>query len=371
MAKLTVAAVNEQLKTSMCRVRLEQAGNKLYLRGTLPPKPDSGQTKWKQQRIPLGCNASPEGLKKSRTLAFAVSASLESGDFCWETYIETKPPQEGNGGESVSDAIAKFEKAYFETRPDNPTTRNTYKKHYTYYFSMLPRNSSLSKELLIQTILKKTAADSCKRHNCYIAYNYLSREILGTELGSPNLKGKYQTKAVDPEDLPSDELIAQTRDYTLRNPHMEACYTLMAIYGLRPSECFWVDPNSLKDPDGVIRVQTHKTKGQPYWRWVYPSRPDWVAQWDVPSLIVPESKGTNNNSKGATITKFFGRHPNIPFTPYILRHAYAARLARKNVDTAIAAKWMGHSNAIHCQTYHKFLDRQHFDDVFKKYVQPG
>lgn len=366
MPKLTLDGINKQLKASLCRLKVEQVGKKLYLRGTLPPKPPSQEKKWKQQRVSLGVNASQEGLKKAKTLALLMGASLENNSFSWDDYIETG--QASQTGLTVGEAIERFEEIHFQTHPRNPTTLNNFKTYYLYHLKRLPNDKPLTKRLLIQTILDETQPDSYLRKDCYSVFQTFCRKILGEELGSRELKGKYETNAVDPEDLPSDSYIEETHQFFVRNPNMEACYVLMAIYGLRPSECFWVDQDSLHDEKGVIRVLTHKTKGKPYWRWVYPSSLHWLSLWNVSSITVPISQAETNKGRGATVSKFFSRHPKVTFNAYMLRHAYAARLARKNVDSAIAAKWMGHSNDIHCRIYHKFLDREHFDSVFDKYV---
>lgn len=361
---LTLEKINQQLKLAVCRVRIERISNKLYLRGTFPPKPNSKTSDWKQQRISLSLNANEAGLQQAKAIAFEVSASLERGTFSWNRFLKGYSEQ----GIEVKTAIDQFEEQYFQSRKKTPTTIDTFKKHYLIYFRRLPFDSVLTKSLLLD-VLKETDANSYTRHACYLAFNSLSKVVLEEELGYKELKGIYRDEAVDPQDLPDDQTIEETRDFII-NPTMEVCYILMAIYGLRPSECFQVDENSLRSEDGVILALTTKTKGKPYWRPVYPSRFDWVEKWQVPRLYVPTSNASTNGRKGATITKFFKRHPQINFTAYKLRHAYAARLASKNVDSAVAAKWMGHSSSLHTRVYHKFLDRRHFDAVYEKYIKP-
>ena len=41
---------------------------------------------------------------------------------------------------------------------------------------------------------------------------------------------------------------------------------------------------------------------------------------------------------------------------YALRHAWAVRSIRQGVPTGLAAKCMGHDVAIHCRSYHRWLD---------------
>jgi len=361
MPKLTVKSLNQQLKGALCRVRVEQINNKLYLRGTLPPKPGKG-TNWYQQRIPLGCNATSVGLKRARTLAFAASANLDQNRFDWADWVNEPSPER-----SVADAVQAFERAYFERRQRTGTTEKTFRHHYMTHFHRLPQDKPVTRDLLIRTLTEQTEPDSHARKGAYIAYRALYKTIFGKEMGRTDLKGAPKSEAVDSKDLPSDKHIEEMKKQLEDNPDMVACYCLIAIYGLRPSECFWVDADSLLDPDGIIRVLTHKAK-HPYWRLVYPSRTDWVQDWNIANLTLPKSSSNNNKDRGMRVNKFFKRR-SIDFNPYMLRHAYAARLAKKNVDSAIAARWMGHSNYIHTRIYHKFLDREQFDRVFEQYVK--
>ncbi len=57
-----LAQANGRLKISNVGVSIEVKGSPLYLRATLPPKPDSGKETF-QQRLTLGYHANPAGLK--------------------------------------------------------------------------------------------------------------------------------------------------------------------------------------------------------------------------------------------------------------------------------------------------------------------
>ncbi|NJR66942.1 MAG: hypothetical protein HC772_19140 [Leptolyngbyaceae cyanobacterium CRU_2_3] len=58
-----IQAANAQLS----RVKLSLRGKKLYVKGTLPPKP--GEYKARQREIPTNCNASPSQIKIALALA--------------------------------------------------------------------------------------------------------------------------------------------------------------------------------------------------------------------------------------------------------------------------------------------------------------
>ena len=52
-------------------------------------------------------------------------------------------------------------------------------------------------------------------------------------------------------------------------------------------------------------------------------------------------------------TKWIAEMTNKSFQAYDLRHAYGYRTANMNINTASASKFMGHSEAVHSDTYQK------------------
>jgi hypothetical protein len=58
-----IAKLNARLKAARLGLQVERRGDRLSLRGTLPPRPGSGKSRPHQQRIPLKLPATPAGLK--------------------------------------------------------------------------------------------------------------------------------------------------------------------------------------------------------------------------------------------------------------------------------------------------------------------
>jgi len=73
--------VNLRLKAANIRPRIECKGDSLYLRATLPPKPNSDRTSPYQQHLSLKVKANPEGLKRAEAQAKKVGAALDLKDF--------------------------------------------------------------------------------------------------------------------------------------------------------------------------------------------------------------------------------------------------------------------------------------------------
>lgn len=139
---------NGRLQSSKVGVKLEQAGNRLYLRATLPPKPTSLRNSPHQQRIGLRVHANPAGVKLAESEARKVGALVDCKEFCWNPYLKllAKP-------EAVSDWVSKFETDYFNSRGHSGKTLTTWKKDYLAVFKQLPNNQELSPALLKHTVL--------------------------------------------------------------------------------------------------------------------------------------------------------------------------------------------------------------------------
>ncbi len=86
-----IEAVNQKLsEDGIPRPSIVRRGQKLYLRGTFPPKPSSGKTIPYQQSIALGINASVRGLVYAEREARLVSASLKNNALDWSKYLSDR-----------------------------------------------------------------------------------------------------------------------------------------------------------------------------------------------------------------------------------------------------------------------------------------
>lgn len=77
---------NGRLKIGKIGVKIEVKGDRLYLRGTFPPKPSSKKQHPHQQRIALGIHANVKGVKLAERKAREVGATIDAGTFSWEPY---------------------------------------------------------------------------------------------------------------------------------------------------------------------------------------------------------------------------------------------------------------------------------------------
>ncbi|MGJ3254144.1 MAG: hypothetical protein ACFE0J_23875 [Elainellaceae cyanobacterium] len=60
-----------------------------------------------------------------------------------------------------------------------------------------------------------------------------------------------------------------------------------------------------------------------------------------------------------------------PFSPKMLRHAWAVRSLRFKIDISIAAQQQGHSVEVHSKIYHRWITKQHHQEAFEKAMLQG
>jgi hypothetical protein len=116
-----IAQANGRLKSARVGISIEQKGNRLDLRGTLPPHPGSNQKQAYQQRLSLGIHANPSDVKLAEAEARKVGALLDCKQFDWQPYIKiaAATPQ------TVSNWIEQFEINYFQNRERSDKTLTT------------------------------------------------------------------------------------------------------------------------------------------------------------------------------------------------------------------------------------------------------
>ena len=200
----------------------------------------------------------------------------------------------------------------------------------------------------------------------------LNALIICCELEVPNrwlAKMKDETsfsitqKAINPRQIPTDASIESFIDSITYRP-WQVAFGFIATYGLRPHEVFCIE-------DGVgekdhIEVESKKTG----YRLIRPQNRHWIDRWNLRDGELP-SHNPNHNGKelGAKVTTQFARYRaqaevmwRANAQCYDLRHAYARRFhTRPEFETLRLdkiAKFMGHSEKVHSNTYMRWIDRK-------------
>lgn len=359
--------VNQRLKAAQLGLQIERRGDRLNLRGTLPPRPGSPKLRPYQQRVPLKLPATKAGLKQCEQTAKIIAGQLLQNIFDWRDYLG---PGAGlrMAGADLSAQIDAFERHFFETRcAASPASavKTTWEKAYVPYLRKLhataERHRDLSLPEAIYATVQSTKANSRSRQICCTALAALA-EFLNLDLPT-DLKsfwGNYGNSQTQLRQLPSDEQIVEVYD-RLKNPRWKYVYGMMATYGLRNHEVFFCEAGrtDLSGRDSghtanIIVRETTKTGRHEVW----PFYPEWVERFDLANGALPnvntDLTTTTLQRVGQQVTTQFRRY-EIPFSPYDLRHAWAVRTILMGLPDAVAAKMMGHSVQVHNRTYHRWM----------------
>ena len=200
-------------------LQVERRGDRLNLRGTLPPRPDSPKLRPYQQRVPLKLPATKAGLKQCEQTAKIIAAQLLQNVFDWRDYLGPRAGLRLAVAE-LSALFYAFEQVLFTSRGADAASaslQTTWEKAYVPYLRKLQataeRHGSLSLPEAIYATVQSTKANSRSRQVCCTALASLG-DFLNLELPT-DLKsfwGNYGTSQTQLRNLPSDEQIVAVFD---------------------------------------------------------------------------------------------------------------------------------------------------------------
>ena len=368
--RCALGELNQRLAQQGTRLRLEQRGQRLNLRGPLPDRQDPHADKI--QRISLGFDADRQGLVEAEQTLLIVQRQLERGQFRWEDWRSGS--SEGNPRRTASDAIKDFEQAFFadpRRRRSPAGSRTTWTSAYRPYLRRLltfcsdlgSGDGEITAQRLTQT-LSSYGDGSRSRQQCATALAALAAHLrIDLPQDWRQEAAGYGLHQARFRQLPTD---AQILEGVLRipNPRWRLAYGLMATYGSRNHGVFFCDLGPLAEGgDQVIRVLPTTKTGE---HQVWPFQPEWVERFGLRQLgeaagalpaICTDLRRTTLQQVGRRVSEQFRRY-QLPITPYDLRHAWAVRTIHIGLPDTVAARMMGHSVAIHTRTYHHWITRR-------------
>ena len=364
----TIDAANAALAEQGSRLRIEQRGQKLNLRGPLPSRDNPERTS--VQRLSLGLKADLSGLEEATRMAWLVKLELERGSFCWQDWASKSGRTDANQSTiPAGTVIERFEQAFFaepRRRRSPAGSRTTWTSAYLPYLRRLVAQAEgrpIDSGLLMDT-LSSYAEGSRSRQQCATALACLAGHLEITLADDWRREaGGYGLHRARFRQLPSDRQILEAA-MRIPNPGWRLAYGLMATYGLRNHEVFFCDGSDLTAAgDRVLRVlPTTKTGEHQSW----PFHPDWVERFGLTQLtdgasalptVMTDLRRTTLQQVGRRVSEQFRRY-QLPITPYDLRHAWAVRTIHIGLPDTVAARMMGHSVAIHTRTYHHWITRR-------------
>ena len=172
---------NEELAAQGSRLRIEQRGQKLGLRGTLPCRDD--RARQSVQRISLGLNADPKGFEEASQTARMVQRQLERGTFKWEDWrSQVIRPTASVAALAPESAIERFQQAFFadpRRRRSPAGSKTTWTGAYQPYLRRLQAHAghrTIDANLLLKT-LQSYDDGSRSRQQCATALAALARHL--------------------------------------------------------------------------------------------------------------------------------------------------------------------------------------------------
>lgn len=221
---------------------------------------------------------------------------------------------------------------------------------YQKILNRLPADATLTPKLLHEVVIN-TPVNTKTRKRAAMVCGAIARFAEVKYDPSP-YAGNYSPKAVNPRNVPTDELICEAYD-RLTNPGWKWVLGVIATYGLRPHEAFRLDFERFRERNRIVFVLPNTKTGS---RLVWAFHPEWVERFNLFDVQLPSIKLDRPNIKlGESASHYFSA-VDLPFRLYDLRHRWAIRTLEYGLDVGLAAKQMGHSRDVHDRIYHRWIE---------------
>ena len=387
--EIRLDATNRLLKSERRGVTIQIRKDGFTLRAYLPSKsnPESNQTI--QQRVPINLKADTKNLNEAERLAKRLSDEKIAGSFKWDNW------QKKNEEESIllkpvsrkiGDILRRYEKYFWSQEKKSKTNSSNmnYWKQIEHYINKMEKHKILTYENILE--VGNTFEKGSKKKADYAKYFLLVSKF--AEI--PNLR-KLQEWSIETQKAYNVELEGRSRDRLTDEEYLEVVRALrndvhtvrvrqdkstlpaqrewgwalaaQFVFGARTSEVWSIQPFE-KDGQILAKILTvEKNKKPTKWRVAGALKQEWARELNI--LEVNKIHSINTASEydakvlktiNNTYSKWLKQKSNAAFEPYQLRHAYGYRTGNMNINTGVASKWMGHSEATHTSTYKKAYD---------------
>ncbi|MFQ4136704.1 hypothetical protein PGN35_010320 [Nodosilinea sp. PGN35] len=276
---------------------------------------------------------------------------------------------EKGGGSPDGKSAADWGKEYAAVKVAT-VQPSTYRTNYQERLESLP-DKPLTEELLLSHVQQRSKINTKGRRDDCIAFRQLAK-FAGLTVDFSGVKGRYEPKPLSPDDVPSDSEI-EVIWAAIVNPGWKWVYGMLATYGLRPHEVFRIaNTKGIATDTGKISILDDSKTGR---RDVWPLPDRWRSQFNLTDVVFPKIRfeGRDNQQLGERVGANLcgSKDRKIPHRPYALRQAWAIRSAVMGVPDSIAARWMGHSVAVHAKTYHAAISQLQHEAIWRRANQLG
>jgi len=387
--EIKLDARNRLLKSERRGVTIQIRKDGFTLRAYLPSKtnPESNQTI--QQRVPINLKADIKNLDEAERLAKRLSDEKIAGSFKWENW-QKKDEEESillkPVSRKIGDILRRYEKYFWSQEKKSKTNSSNmnYWKQIEHYINKMEKHKILTYANILE--VGNTFEKGSKKKADYAKYFLLVSKF--AEI--PNLR-KLQEWSIETQKAYNVELEGRSRDRLTDEEYLEVVRALsndvhtvrirqdkstlpaqrewgwalaaQFVFGARTSEVWSIQPFE-KDGQILAKILTvEKNKKPTKWRVAGALKQEWARELNI--LEVNKIHSINTASEydakvlktiNNTYSKWLKQKSNAAFEPYQLRHAYGYRTGNMNINTGVASKWMGHSEATHTSTYKKAYD---------------
>jgi integrase len=242
------------------------------------------------------------------------------------------------------------------------TSESTWRINYLGRLRQIPAGSTCSSDSMAAA-LQRYDRSSCSYKELYYLLKNLA-QLVAVPFPEVALPTYHQAQLVA---VPTDEEILAWIEGA---PNPSRWYwAMMATYGLRPHE---IEGAELVERDYCQVADATKTG----FRTVIPLPREWVDRFQLRDRkLRPRLDGSTDRAEG--VSKWLSkelRRLALPWRPYALRHAFAARLWREGgsrLDIYTAARLMGHSPQQHSKTYRAHIQPHHIAEVAERALRGG
>jgi integrase len=357
-----IVRANDKKEISGLPIRIVRQGKKIYLRGTFPSKTGEGSS---QYRYALNLDASAHLISIAVAKAREIGMKLALGEFRWEIEqpIAVAPPIPKIV--TIGQWVAEFERKHWTKKERTKDAELNYRTDYGAIFEKIDLDKAISIDRLKSAITNGSKPDTRTRVRWCNALGRLAEYAELDRKPIREIKGTYSmSEPLEPRDIPELDQVVEWFDFLKeKDPIWARSLGMCATYGIRPGELWNLDTSRLdKDKYHELVVRANKTNKT---RVTYPYPVEWFDRFELAQFEVPTNTSRTARGRGYIPTRQFKRL-GLEVECYTLRHFHAIQLILGGIDSATAAKWMGHSQVMFERVYLHWMNERHHRQLFDR-----
>jgi integrase len=359
-----IARANAKKEIVGLPIRIVRQNKKLYLRGTFPSKTGGSPA---QYRYTLNLDASAHLISIAVAKAREIGLKLALGEFRWEIEqpIAVAPPV--LQVVTIGQWVVEFERQHWTKKERTKDAELNYRTDYGAIFEKIDLDKAISIDRLKSAIANSSKPDTRTRVRWCNALGKLA-ECAGIDRQQiRDLRGNYSmSEPLEQRDVPElDRVVEWFDSLKEKDPIWARAFGMYATYGIRPGELWTLDASRLNDNNyHELVVRANKTNRT---RVTYPYPVEWFDRFELSQFKAPANATTTSRGRGGISTRQFKRL-GVEIECYTLRHFHAIQLILGGIDSATAAKWMGHSQLMFDRVYLHWMDERHHRQLFDRLV---